>query len=60
MINSQSLKYEFIWGDDCEWSWYNQLPKDTRTKITDAIQMGFNACSVMSVDPKSVLDSAFS
>ena len=59
MIKSQSLRYEVVWGYDSEWSWYNQLPNDTCRKITDAIQMGFNACNVMSVDPKSVLDRAF-
>ena len=58
LIINQSLKYEVIWGNDGEWSWYYQLPNDTCTKITDAIQMGFNACNVMSVDPKSVLESA--
>ena len=59
LIINQSLKYEVIRGDDGEWSWYYLLPNDTCTKITDAIQMGFNACNAMSVDPKSVLESAF-
>ena len=59
LIINQSLKYEVIWGDDREWSWFYQLPNETCTETTDAIQMGFNACNVMSVDPKSVLEKAF-
>ena len=54
LIIDQRLKYEVIWGDNREWSWYYQRPHDACTTITDAIQMGFNACKVMSGDPKSV------
>ena len=59
LIIKQNLKYEVILGDDHEWSWWYQLPQATSTETTDAIQMGFNACNVMSVDPKSVLEKAF-
>ena len=59
LIIKKSLKYEVIWGDDSEWSWYYHLPKETCTETTYAIQMGFNACSLMSVDPKSALETAF-
>ena len=59
LIIKQSLNNQVLWGDDSEWSWYYQLPNETCTETTDAIQMGFNACNVMSVDPKSVLENAF-
>ena len=40
-IINQSLKYEVIWGDDREWSWYYALPNETCAETTDAIHMGF-------------------
>ena len=59
LIINQSLKYEVIWDDDREWSCFCQLPHETCTETTYAIQMGFNACNMMSVDPKSVLEKAW-
>ena len=59
LILSQKLKYEVISGDDREWSWWYQLPHDTSKQTADAIQTGFEACTRMSVDPKSVLGEVF-
>jgi hypothetical protein len=59
MIVNQKLQWEVISGDSRAWSWWYQLPPGTSMQTSEAIGQGLEACSAMSVDPKSVLEQAF-
>jgi hypothetical protein len=59
LIVSQQLQWDVISGDSRDWSWWYQLPQGTSVVTSDAIEKGLEACKVMAVDPKSVLEEAF-